>query len=483
MMMKHDLIVAVATALSPAAVSVIRLSGKGAALAAGKIFQAYSGVPVPALPPRVLTAGKIESGCARDEALCVLFPEGHSFTGEESAEFHCHGGVALTLAVVEELKKHGARQAEAGEFTKRAFLNGKLDLTKAEGIADLIEAECDAELRAGGHLLAGALKKFCAEKLNLLTEILAECDAATDYPDEYDGENLRSRTAAALREILKETETLLSSYNTGRLIKDGVQCVITGEANVGKSSLLNALTKTERAIVTDAPGTTRDLLTETIVYKGFKIHLTDTAGLREAESLPEKIGIERAQKAAAGADAVLEVFDSGQRSVVNGQLKGTENREQVMDNGQLKEQNRNRALCIVHCALKNHIRVHNKSDLLSDKEKSELRRSPFSALDSVIVSAKTGENLDKLLDMILEKAAVTDFTGGLILTTVRQRDAVKRAADALTRASADLIGSSVPLDVAYTDIKDAWTAFGAVTGVATPETIIDTLFSRFCVGK
>jgi tRNA modification GTPase len=521
--MRNDLIVAVATALSPAAVSVIRLSGKGAAAAADKIFRAYSGVPVPALIPRVLTAGKIEGNAARDEALCVLFPEGRSFTGEESVEFHCHGGVALTLAVVEELKRRGARQAEAGEFTKRAFLNGKLDLTKAEGIADLIEAECEAELRAGGNLLSGGLKNFCAGQLDKLTAVLAETDAATDYPDEYDGERLRERTAAVLGEIARETETLLSSYNTGRLVKDGAQCVITGAVNTGKSSLLNALARTERAIVTDAPGTTRDLITETIVYKGFKIHLTDTAGLREAESLPERIGIERAKQAAASADIVLEVFDNSQFTMHNAQWNGhfslskpvTENPSKensptkkeksveklssgcsqkdktellnsqfsILTSQSPKGQDRNCELRIVNCELNNCIRVYNKCDLLTDEDKTELLNSQFSILNSIAVSAKTGENLDALLDMILEKTAATAFTGGLILTNARQRDAIARAAAALSRALTALRDSLLPLDVIYTDIKDAWTAFGAVTGTAAPETIVNALFSRFCVGK
>jgi len=507
--MRNDLITAIATALSPAAVSVIRLSGKGAAAAADKIFRAYSGASVPALPQRVLTAGRIESGAAQDEALCALFPEGKSFTGEESVEFHCHGGVALALAVVEELKKNGARQAEAGEFTKRAFLNGKLDLTKAEGIADLIEAECEAELRAGGNLLAGGLKDFCTERLDGLTAVLAELDAACDYPDEYDGESLRERTLDGLQNILTETETLLNSYNTGRMIKDGIQCVITGKVNTGKSSVLNALARSERAIVTPIPGTTRDLISETIVYKGFKIHLTDTAGIRKARTLPEKLGVERALNAAASADVVLDIRDVSQMKNDKGQGINEDNqrtahsaqytmKDRAKSRGEGQITN-NEIKSDYQSQITDHrppykITLYNKCDLLSSALREKFSTFNFQLSTDhypittnhyplLLVSAKTGENLDKLLDLILEKTAANEFTGGLILTTVRQRDAIKRAVDALKRAITAMTNPLLPLDVTYTDIKEAWAAFGNVTGTATPETIINALFSRFCVGK
>jgi tRNA modification GTPase len=461
MSVQQDLIVAAGTALYPAAISIIRLSGAGAFDVAGQVFRAYDGTPVAELPCRMLCAGRIEGGGITDEALCVRFAAGHGYTGEDCVEFHCHGGTALTAAVTNLLKARGARAAEAGEFSKRAFLNGKLDLTKAEGIIDLIDAESDAELRAGGNLLTGKLRGFCERIQGELTAILAEIDAACDYPDEYDGVNLRGRAAETVVRLGGETRALAETYRQGRLIKAGVNCVLTGGVNTGKSSLLNALLGAERAIVTAVPGTTRDTVTETLIHRGVKINLTDTAGLRENADPIERMGIERARAAAAAADIILRIEDVTAANAPPAPPLPPQESVPV-------------------------IAVFNKCDLLSDFQEDafyeKARRRGGNERTYIAVSAKTGFNLDKLLDAVTD-TALGRVTGGLILTSERQRDALTAAAEALTAAEAALNARHTPTDVAYIDIRHAWDALGRVTGSAAGGEIIDALFSRFCVGK
>ncbi len=431
-----DCIAAIATAHGTGGVAVIRLSGENALGLAKKMFS-----PVrEKVTPNRMYAGNISGDGFTDYGFMVYFKAPHSFTGENVVEFHCHGGVQIARGILKKCLSLGARAAERGEFTKRAFLNGKLSLSSAEGMIDMINAESLALIRAGSMMYTEKLTREVKEIQNELKDVLAAIAVEIDYPEEdADGADLKN-IGLKLSKIYGDTEKLAESYKSGKKIKDGVTVALCGVPNVGKSSLLNALLGYERAIVSAEEGTTRDAVEGSVEIDGVKFDLVDTAGIRERAGTVESIGIERAKAVIRSADAVLLVTD------------GETDCE------------------IVSGATGKIIKVFNKCDCLK----------PFGEYD-IAISAKTGEGVDKLKNLLLETCGGEITSDKAYIVEERHFDALKRAIHSLRSAKEGLFG--VTLDLIAVDLKDAWDALGEITGETASEEIISTVFAKFCVGK
>ena len=408
------------------------------------------------IPDRKLMLGDLldKHGRAIDSC-CVIVSRGpHSYTGEDTVEFHCHGSPAVLAAGLESLYIAGALPAKRGEFTKRAFLNGKLDLTQAEAVIDLIEADtADAAANAAGQV-GGVLQKKLAPIYDELVNLCSHFHAVLDYPDEDIEDFGLQNYYNQLKSNSKELSKILQTYNQGRILRQGVSAAIVGKPNVGKSSLLNAIAGYDRVIVTDIPGTTRDTVEETVMLGKTRLRLIDTAGIRETEDTVEAIGVERSKKAVEEADLVIFVCD--------GSKPLTEEDEAIMD------------LCI---GRENTICLLNKTDLGCAMDPSDL---PFMAI--IKICAKSGDGLEQLADMVdalFENEMPCD---GSILTNARQHDACRRAFDAMQRSMHGL-GLGLTPDAVLIDIEEAMEAMGEVTGATVREDITNRIFERFCVGK
>ena len=449
-------IAAVSTGNVISAIGIIRLTGDDCGKIGGKVFTLNNGKNLWEAPDRKLVLGNLHDKEGRIiDSCCAIFSRGpHSYTGEDTVEFHCHGSPAVLAAGLEALYIAGARPAGRGEFTKRAFLNGKLDLTQAEAVIDLIEADsADAAANAAGQV-EGVLQKKLAPIYNDLTDLCSHFHAVLDYPDEDIEDFGLSSYEGALKKDAQALYTLLKTYNQGRILRSGVAAAIVGKPNVGKSSLLNALAGYDRVIVTDIPGTTRDTVEETVMVGSTRLRLIDTAGIRETSDTVEAIGVERSKAAAEEADLVIFVCD--------GSKPLTEEDEAIID------------LCSEH---PKSIALINKCDLGSCVEPSDL---PFVTV--IHICAKTGEGLDQLADMVdvlFENDIPCD---GSILTNARQFDAIRRAYEAMLSALKGLKLGLTP-DAVLTDVEAAMEAMGEVTGATVREDITARIFERFCVGK
>ncbi len=431
-----DTICAVATPVGNGGVAVIRISGDKAVEVASKIFDKWQ---TKKPTPRVATFGRINFDGVSDDILALYFPAPHSFTGENVVELQLHGGYYLSNRVVTKLIELGARLAERGEFSRRAVLNGKMDLSQAEGIIDIINASSEASLKAGTVLLRGGMKEKIESLQNELTELMCEINVALDYP-EHDIEYITTqKVIEKSRDIQNEIQNVLLTASIGAKVKNGVKVALAGNPNVGKSSLLNALVGFDRAIVTEIAGTTRDTIEASFEYGGVRFCVVDTAGLRATTDVVESVGIERAEREIAEADLVVCVINNDKDKV-------------VVNNP-------------------NTIIVQNKSDLKTTiKTKVDLS-----------VSAKNGDNIKKLKELIFAKTIDKDlFNHDLLLTNQRHITCLQKAKDSLESIQN---ATSDTLDCLAVLVMNAWNALGEITGTTANEKIIDEIFARFCLGK
>ena len=453
--MSHT-IAAISTGLSVSAIGIIRMTGDDCARIGGKVFKCISGKPLWEAPNRKLVLGEFhdkEGRCI--DSCCAIYTRGpHSYTGEDTVEFHCHGSPAVLSAGLEALYLAGAMPAKRGEFTKRAFLNGHLDLTQAEAVIDLIEADtADAAANAAGQV-GGVLQKKLNPIYDDLTNLCSHFHAVLDYPDEDIEDFGLESYESSLRADADALNALLQTYGRGRILRQGVAAAIVGKPNVGKSSLLNALAGYDRVIVTEVAGTTRDTVEETVMLGKTRLRLIDTAGIRETADKIEAMGVERSRQAVESADLVIFVCD-GSRPL-------TAEDESVIDFCR----NLPRAIALI-----------NKSDLGNSVQPADL---PFSTV--IPICAKSGEGLDQLAEVVDAMFASSAPCDGSILTNTRQYDAIRRAYDAMLRALEGLSLGLTP-DAVLTDVEQAMEAMGEVTGATVREDITARIFERFCVGK
>ena len=454
-----DTIAAISTPLVPSAIGILRLSGPKALDIARKQFRPLGARPLLDHLPRELVFGDLldRDGAPIDRCLCTLSRGPASYTGEDTAEFQCHGSPMVLSLGLEALFAQGARQAGPGEFTRRAFLNGRLDLAQAEAVGDLLEARSREGARHAAGQLTGALSQKIGDIYSALVDVMAHFHAVLDYPDEdidpFRMEEL-SHTLQAQRETL---DALLATCRRGRQLTQGLSCALVGRPNAGKSSLLNALAGYDRAIVTDIPGTTRDTLEVSMELGGLPVRLIDTAGLRDSDDPIEQLGVARSRSAMEQAELILVLWDSA--------LPVTEEDLQLL---------------LHSMSLAPTILVWTKGDLPSAPV-------PFLNLDPlppvVTISSKTGQGLQELEEAV---AALfprpSDLPYGQLLTNQRQEDAARRARQAVARAEEALTAGVTP-DALLTDVEEALQALGELTGQCVREDVTDRIFSKFCVGK
>ena len=455
---------------APSAIGVVRVSGPDCFAACGRVFR--SARPFEELEARRMVLGEFldREGRVLDRGLAVRFPGPRSYTGEDSAEFHCHGSPVVLREVLAALFAAGARQAGPGEFTKRAFLNGRLDLTQAEAVIDLIDAETAAAARNAAAQLDGGLRRALEPIQEALLDITSRFYAVVDYPDEDIQDAGPEEIAAALRQAEGALTALLSTCKRGRVLKRGVRTAIVGLPNAGKSSLLNALAGYERAIVTDIPGTTRDTVEESVLCGGVLLRLIDTAGLRETEDAVEKLGVERSRRAMEEAELILLVRDGAAEAC-------PENRAHWEAEAVLLNQ--------VARTGKPWLCVESKCDLTGPYAFSIglIQKDANNPAACLCVSSVTGYGLDKLENAVAALFPAGDpGEAGSLLTDRRQEEAADRARAAVRRALEALENGLTP-DAALTDAEEALDAIGELTGRTAKEEIVGRIFSRFCVGK
>lgn len=440
-------IAAISTPVGAGAIGIVRISGDDALKVAAKIFRTSKLKDLKDAVPNMMYYGTVTAGEVSDRCLGVYFKAPKTYTGEDIFELHCHGGVRLVNEILKGCIEAGARAADKGEFTKRAFLSGKLALSDAEAVISMINAESEAQLKASYRSMTGKLSEQIYSFEEKLLDAIATMEAALDYPEEMEEESRRV-AKDTVNALCKDLEKLIATAKTGSYVKQGIDVAIVGIANVGKSSTLNALTGKDRAIVTEIAGTTRDSLEERIEVNGVIINLIDTAGIRETDDKVEKLGVDRSRAIAKNSDLVLFITEAGR------ELTGEEKEILISVDGSKV------------------LYVFNKDDKPHAKDDRE----------GIFVSAKTGEGIERLKKEIIDRVigGEIDFSGNIV-TDSRHYDALKRAYFSLTQAKEGF--DEEPAECLLVDMRDAYSALGEITGNTADESIVNAIFSKFCLGK
>ncbi len=468
-----DTIVAIATPPGRGGIGVVRLSGPRALVIARQLT-ALRQAPLShrALYTHVLDA----NGGRMDDALLTWFQGPHSYTGEDVVEICTHGAPVILQAVVERALHDGARLARAGEFTERAFLNHRLDLTQAEAVRDLIDAQTLTQARLAAEQLGGSLARSIRPVKQILIELIATLEAGIDFAED-DLEMLPAAgIAKRIAALLPPLEALFASYAHGRLLREGLRIALIGKPNAGKSSLFNRLLERERAIVTPVPGTTRDVVSERTAIQGIPVELLDTAGLRDTQDEIERLGVARSHEAAAEADLVLHILDAQKGTSPAPPQAPPEGLQWLDPKHALLPETANSA--DVAAGSTPALLVHNKADLLSPED-----RQWHIGAGHQLTSAVTGEGMDRLRQAILDHAgAAPEASGAATLSNLRQRDTIARSLAALRKAQ-EALAISVPHEMLLLDLYEALQALDELTGETTPDSILNLIFSTFCIGK
>lgn len=445
-----DTVAAIATAPGVGAVSLIRVSGPEAIQISAKALRCRGGLE--SQPERYAVLAKVinANGDVVDEVLATVFKGPRSFTGEDVVELACHGGVLVTRRVLERLLECGARSAEPGEFSQRAFENGKLDLTQAEAIMDLISAQTDMAMRAAHEQLQGRLGDQSEALRENLLGVVAHVEAYIDFPEEDIDPDTGAAMLKRIDEVQEGIKKMLSTAEQGRILREGVRTVICGEPNVGKSSLLNSLLGYERAIVSDVEGTTRDTVEEVVNVKGIPVRLIDTAGVRESSDQIEQQGIVRSEKQIEMADLILEVVDgskAGERLLTEDQIQG-----------------------------RHHILIINKTDLGQD--------DVWQGSGGVRISCREEHGLDSLADAISDELLLSEsaWGGHAMAINARHQDCLKKAAESLCNAR-EALELQTGVEFAAIDLREALNSIGEIAGRVDTEEILGEIFGSFCIGK
>lgn len=449
-----DTIAAISTFKGEAAIGVVRITGDKSHNILARVFRDAMGETVKEFIPRVMKFGYIVDGDTQetiDEAQAVFFRNPKTYTGEDVVEISCHGGILICEKVLDVVLKEGARPAERGEFTLRAFLNGKIDLTKAEAILEIISAKNDKDLELSVKNLKGAFLEKVKSIRREMTELLAEIEVEIEYSEEDFQLTNIERARASILNIELELKNLLESFNQSRVLKGDITVVIAGRPNVGKSSIMNRLLNTERAIVHDAPGTTRDLVIDWMNLSGIEIMLIDTAGVTETTDPVERKGIEKTRKALNDADIIIYVMDATKIKRIE-----EEKREFLNDN----------------CG-KIHF-VLNKIDLLGKREANHKK-------NCILTSAKTGEGINEVKERLMgDVFGLLGHKDGMVAINIRQKNCIESAMKLVDSAKRNI---KMPLDVIAIDIHEAMGKLSEITGENATESILNEIFSKFCVGK
>lgn len=458
--MSTDTIAAIGTALSNSGISIIRISGKDSLNIIRKIFVSNSKI----MPNNIIYGKIVENGKVVDTVLVSYFKNPKSYTGEDVCEINCHGGVQITREILQLVLANGARLAEPGEFSKRAFLNGKMDLTKAEAVINLINSKNTTQARIAANNLEGDLYKKIKEVREELIELMAHIEVSVDYP-EYDYDEVENdNVISLLNKKIIEINNILSTYEQGKYIKDGVNVVILGKPNVGKSSLLNTLSRSQKAIVTEIPGTTRDVIEERINIGNIILNLSDTAGIRKTDDFVEKIGVKRSIEKIDEADLVI--------YLLNVESDIDDEDKEILS----KIQNKGIKL----------ITVINKIDkgqkLKFDSILNELKQ--FGVNEVIKMSVLNNEGIDELKNKIEEifNTNDLDFENELIITNERHRDLLNKSKEYLEVAKKEIEGNE-PIDIVSIVIKNATKSLGEIIGADVNQDIVNKIFEKFCLGK
>lgn len=450
-----DTIAAIATGTQVSAIGIIRLSGDETFRVIDRLFFPYSGKKMSESADRRLIFGELRDrgGELLDVCLCTISRAPHSYTGENTAELQCHGSPTALRAALDELFALGARQAAPGEFTKRAFLNGRMELCAAEAVADIIDAETVECAKNAAGQLSGAISRKVDGIYSALTDISSHYHAVLDYPDEDIEDFQLESYEGSLTSALTELERLLQSHERGKLMTGGIPAAIAGRPNAGKSSLLNALLGYDRAIVTAIPGTTRDTIEEKLRIGRLTLRLIDTAGIRDTDDEVERLGVERSRAAMSKAELVIAVVDGS---------------------GEITDEDRE-VIAQAEAAPKGIV-------VLSKRDIAEPDAEITTALPVVSLSSVTGDGMDELERVIAEQFPLPEVPAGEILTNVRQADAVKRAIEYM-RSALDAMRAGMTPDIVLTETEGAMSALGELSGRTVREDVTNRIFQRFCVGK